>query len=108
MGGKGDMRGLLARERRHAKPPYCKLLPSNHTPARAITLRESLNGIVLGWALLIYISGEPFIHIYVHKEQRRKGIGRRLIKHAKRFAANPEYLASGRSQKFFTAVGLES
>ena len=104
MGRKGEMQHTLDKERRHARPPLCCMMPASHQMARAIMLRERTTGDLMGWALLVWMSGEAFIHIYVLKQHRRTGIGRRLHRHVQRFAAEPAYLASGRSERFFQAV----
>jgi len=104
MGKKGEMRRTLDTERRHARPPFCRMMPPSHQMGRAIMLRECATGDLLGWTLLVWMSGEAFMSIYVLKQHRRTGIGRRLHRHVQRFAAEPAYLASGRSERFFQAV----
>jgi GNAT superfamily N-acetyltransferase len=104
MGARGEMQRTLIRERRHSKPPFTEMLVG-HKSGRAVMLRDK-NSKLLAWAFLIYNSGEPFVHVYVHKDFRRQGLGSKLLGHIKRFADSPEYLASGRSQSFFTSLNL--
>jgi GNAT superfamily N-acetyltransferase len=101
-----EMQRLLDRERRHARPPFCHLLPSSHRLGRAIMLCERGTGRIIAWSLITYTGEEGFVQVYVRKDLRRRGLGRRLWCHALRFAPDPSYLASGRSQRFFDAVAV--
>lgn len=64
-------------ELRHYEPD---VLSEKHT-ARVILLREGSS--ILGWALLFMPHNKWNIHIYIDKNERRKGYGTRLLKFAR-------------------------
>jgi GNAT superfamily N-acetyltransferase len=105
MGSIGEMQKLLDREQRICKGPLRSILDTYQT-GRAVMLREQDSGKLLGWALVVYCSGEPSAHFYVLKECRRRGIGSRLYSHVQRFGRDPYCFPPGRrSRAFFRAVG---
>ena len=106
MGSIGEMQKNLDRERRHSKPPFTTFMPATHEWARAVMIRSKADGKLLGWALIIYVSGEPSAHFYVHKDCRRRGLGRSLHRHVERFGPDAYCFPPGRrSRAFFRAVG---